>query len=93
MIVDLILCKNKNFCVQLQNFENSLERDKILNFLHNIDIQISYVVLIFQNVWSYRSMESFQITTDCSVFDEFVFILLFAYFDESMSSIGGYEPW
>ena len=38
-------------------------------------------------------MESFQITTDCSVFDEFVFILLFAYFDESMSSIGGYEPW
>jgi len=37
-------------------------------------------------------MESFQITTDSSVFDRFCFLCVFAYFDESMSSIGGYEP-
>jgi len=39
-------------------------------------------------------MECFQITTDCSVFfTDSAFYVLFAYFDESMSSIGGYEPW
>ena len=36
-------------------------------------------------------MRKLQITTDCYVFDT-VFRVLFAYFDESMSSIGGYEP-
>ena len=34
-----------------------------------------------------------QIATGCSVFDRFCFHVLFAYFDESMSSIGGYEPY
>ena len=33
-----------------------------------------------------------QIATDCSVLTDSVFRVLFAYFDESMSSIGGYEP-
>ena len=36
-------------------------------------------------------MRKLQITTDCSVFDIFYFGVLFAYFDASMSSIGGYE--
>ena len=71
VIVDSILCKNRNFCAQSGKFENSLECDFDLNFLHKIDIQISYFVLIFQNFWRYRGMESFQITTDCSVFDRF----------------------
>jgi len=52
MIVDLILCKNRNFCSQSRNFENSLERAFDLNFLHMIDIQIAYVVLSFHNFWS-----------------------------------------
>ena len=33
-----------------------------------------------------------QIATDCSVLIDFVFRVLFAYFDESMASIGAYEP-
>ena len=57
MIVDLILCKNRNFCTQSRNFKNSLEHAFDLNFLQMIDIQISYVFLIFRifgvrEVWS-----------------------------------------
>ena len=33
-----------------------------------------------------------QIATDCSVLTDSVFRVLFAYFDESMAGIGGYEP-
>ena len=73
MIVDLILSKNRTFCAQSRNFENSLERDFDLNCLQVIDIQIPYLVLIFQNFWSSRSMAGVQITTDCSVFDRFYF--------------------
>ena len=73
MIVDLILCKNRNFCAQSKNFKNSLERAFDLNFLYVIYIQIRYVVLIFQNCWSSRSMVVIQIITDCSVFDRFCF--------------------
>ena len=73
MIVDLILCKNRNFCSQSRNFENSQERAFDLEFLHKIDIQIVYVVRIFQNFLSYRGMESFQITTDRSVLNRFCF--------------------
>ena len=61
MIVDLILCKNKNFCSQYKNFENSLERSFDLNFLHMIDIQISYVVLIFQNFGVIEVYEVFRL--------------------------------
>ena len=32
MIVDLILCKNRNFCAHSRRFENSLERAFDLNF-------------------------------------------------------------
>src|SRR5215216_3626145 len=48
MIVDLNLCKNRNFCAHSRNFQNSLERDFDLNFLQVIDIQILYVVLTFR---------------------------------------------
>ena len=34
-------------------------------------------------------MRTNQIATDCSVLTDSVFRVLFAYFDESMSSIGG----
>ena len=47
---------------------------------------------LFHNLWSYISLLNFHITTDCPVFDRFCFHVLFAYFDESMASIGGYEP-
>ena len=48
---------------------------------------------LFHNFWSYRSIRELQITTNCSVLTDSVFYVLFAYFDESMGSIGGYEPW
>ena len=73
MIVDLILSKNRTFCAQSRNFENSLERAFDLIFLHNIDIQILYDVVIFQNFWSSRNMVGVQITTDYSIFDIFCF--------------------
>ena len=73
MIVDLNLCKNRNFCARSRSFQNSLERAFDLKFLQVIDIQIPYVVLTFQNCWSSRSMVGVQITTDCSVFDRFCF--------------------
>ena len=44
---------------------------------------------LFQNFWSYRSIRMNQIATDCSVLTDFVFRVLFAYFDESMGSIRG----
>ena len=34
-----------------------------------------------------------HITTDVLFLTDSVFYVLFAYFDESMGSIGGYEPW
>ena len=80
MIVDLKLCINRTFCAQSRNFQNSLERDFDLNFLQVIDIQIPYVVLIFQNFWSSRSMVGVQITTDCSVFDRFCFQCIVCFF-------------
>src|SRR3989337_1610891 len=67
MIVDLILCKNRNFCVQCRNSYILLERGKILNILQLMGIQIFYVFRIFQNFWSYISMTLIQIFTYCSV--------------------------
>ena len=58
-----------------------------------INIQIAQVFLIYQDFESYRSIQNIQIATDCSVFDSFCFWVLFAYFDASMASIGGYGPW
>ena len=37
-------------------------------------------------------MESFQLLQTVLFLIDSVFYVLFAYFDESMSSIGGYEP-
>ena len=36
--------------------------------------------------------ESYRLLQTVLFFTDSVFIVLFAYFDESMSSIGGYEP-
>ena len=38
-------------------------------------------------------MLNIQITTDCSVFNRFCFACVVCLFDESMASIGGYEPY
>ena len=76
MIVDLNLCKNRNFCAQSRKFENSLERDFDLNFLQVIDIQILYVFLIFKNFWSSRSMVGVQITSDCTVLADCCYVCI-----------------
>ena len=74
MIVDLNLCKNRNFCAQSRNFENSLEHDFDLIFLQVIDIQILYVVLIFrifgvaEVCLEYRLLQTVLFLTD-SVFN------------------------
>ena len=65
-----------------------MKRDKFMNFLHMIDIQISHAILISQNFLSYRSMVNVQIATDCSVFDHY-----FACSDETMDCIELYKPW
>ena len=80
VIVDLILLKNRNFRAQENNFHNSQKRDFDLIFLHKIGIQIYQVVLSFQNFWSYRSIRSIQIATDCSVFDRFCFLCVVCLF-------------
>ena len=49
-------------------------------FLQKINIQISQVVLIFQNFWSFRSIRNIQIATDCSVFDRFCFLCVVCLF-------------
>ena len=54
-IVELIWCKNRNFCVQCRISLILLEHLFDLNFLHNIVIQIYQVVLSFQNFRSYKS--------------------------------------
>ncbi len=74
MIVDLNLCKNRNFCAQSRKFKNSLERDFDLNVLQVIYIQIPYVFLIFRifrvaEVWlEYRLLQTVLFLTD-SVFN------------------------
>src|SRR3990170_4977583 len=74
MIVDLILCKNRNFCVQCRNYYILLEHRKTLNFLQLMGIQIFYVLLIFQNFWSYISMTlTHSFFTYCSILDRFCF--------------------
>jgi hypothetical protein len=74
MLVDLILCKNINFCVQCRNFYSVLEREKILKFSYSIGLQIIYVVLFFRifggtDVWFLiRSLHAVLFLTD-SVFN------------------------
>ena len=38
-------------------------------------------------------MTNIRVFTECSVFADSVFDVLFAYFGESIGSIGGYEPY
>lgn len=60
MIVDLILCKNRNICSHSRNFLNSLERDFDLKFLHMIYIKNSWVVVIIWNCWRHGSMLNYR---------------------------------
>ena len=85
--------QKQKLLLSVRNFENSLERAFDLNFLHKIDIRIAQVVQIFQNFWSYRSVESSRLLQTILFLTDSVFYVLFAYFDESMGSIEGYEPW
>ena len=92
VIVDLILQKNRNFYAQLWIFQNSQKSHFDLNFLHKIDIKIASVVLVFQNVWSSRSIRTNQISTDCSVLTDSVFFVLCAYFDGSIVFFDEFLP-
>ena len=74
-------------------FSKSDKRDKILKFSHKIEIKISYVVLVFHNFWSYRSIRSFRLLQTVLFLTDSVFFALCAYLDESMIFIGGYKPW
>ena len=46
MLVDLILCKDRKFCVQYINSHSVLKHDQLMKVLHNIVVQILYVSLI-----------------------------------------------
>ena len=64
-----------------------------LFFLKKINRQIIYDFLFSQD---FRVTEAFEIPRLLQTvlfLTDSVFRVLFAYFDESMSSIGGYEPW
>ena len=93
MIVDLILLKNRNFCVQSQNCLDSLERGITLNFLQNNDLRIASILLIFQNFGIKEVLEQFRSSQTVLFLTDSAFFVLFAYFYESMGSIGGYDPW
>ena len=49
-------------------------------FLQKMDIQIFYVLLNFQNFWSYISIRNIQIATECFVFDRFCFLCVVCLF-------------
>ena len=60
--------------------------------LQQINIQISQVFLIFQNLWSYISVQNSHIATDCSILTDSVFFVLCAYFDGSMVFFDEFLP-
>ena len=93
VIVNFILLKNRNFVLARTNSVN--HRNVILRllfFCRSIDKfsrtyyfgRIFTVTEVFE---SYRLLQTVMFLTDS------VFRVLFAYFDESMGSIGGYELW
>ena len=92
MVVDLILLKNKNFArmnLVLLNHRNII----CVNYFccRSIDklSRTSYFGRIFrvpEVCVSYRLLQTVLFLTDSD------FRVLFAYFDASMASIGGYEP-
>ena len=47
---------------------------------------------LFHNFWSYKSLLNSRLLQTVLFLTDSVFPVLFAYFDESMASIGGYEP-
>ena len=61
-------------------------------FLKKVNIQITLAFLIFQNFWSYRSIQNSQIATDCYVLTYSVFFVLCAYFDGSMVFFDDFLP-
>ena len=92
VIVDLILLKNRNFALTSKKLINHINMILHLFFLLLINRNFSstsYFGRIFgvpEVCVSYRLLQTVLFLTDS------VFRVLFAYFDESMSSIGGYEP-
>ena len=92
MIVDLILLKKETFALMKIIIIFSQSVIKYQLFLKKTNIQISQVVLIFQNFWSYRSIRNSQISTDCSVLTNSVFFALCACFDGSMVFFDEFLP-
>ena len=105
VIICVLACHHRNYCVIIYLLEDEqklslgmLIRPKcIYNFclFHDLlgDIVICFATLLylFTHFWSYKSIQTKQIATDCLT--DSVFFELFAYFDEPTSCIGGYEPW
>ena len=60
--------------------------------LQKINIQITLVLLFFQNFWSYRSIRNSQVATDCSILTDSVLFVLCAYFDGSMVFFDEFLP-
>ena len=69
-----------------------MERAFDLKFLHKIDIKSSQVVVMFRIFRVTEVYEVSRLLQTVLFLRDFVSIVLFAYFDESMGSIGGYEP-
>ena len=89
----ITLRKDRNFLLTKLIFIFILEELLSWFFFLLIYMQIVQTFVIFQIFWDIISIRNIQIATDCSVLTDSVFYALFSYFDESMGSIGGYEPW
>ena len=68
----LLVCavQNRNFACNARFYIFYWNVERFWNFLHCIDIQIVYFILMFQNFYSYRSMVNVQIFTHCPVFTD-----------------------
>ena len=88
----MILLKNRNFArtnIILLNHRNVILRDSFCCCSIDNFSRTSYFGRIFRVLevcFSYRLLQTVLFLTDS------VFYVLFAYFDESMASTGGYEP-
>ena len=94
MIANVILLKNRNFCTHENNFNKSQKRDfQLILFCRRLidkfprTFYFGRIFRVPEVFESYRLLQTILFLTDS------VFRVLFAYFDESMASIGGYEPW
>ena len=85
--------KDRNFALTKIIVENYQHAIKCQLFLHKINIQITQAFLVFQNCWSFRSIRTNQIATDCSVLTDSVLFVLCAYFDGSMVFFDAFLPW